>query len=413
MGAATRETVACTITNHQGKASILSSSQLKAGFFVLEGLNSFATSFYFYYLFFFMQRQFGFGNLENLSLAALNGFIYTFIAWLAGRFGQRFGYFKALAVGFGTMALAMLPGPFLQSAAGHVGVLVVWTIGICFTWPNLEALVSEKEDALGLQRMIGIYNLVWAGFSAVAYFLGGFLLEQFGLRTLFWLPLAIHLAQAGLLLWLSRNAAGEHVAEASHVVLEQIELNPRPIARARTFLRMAWLANPFAYVAINTVVAVVPSLARQLNLSPALAGVVCSIWFFARLGTFLLLWLWNGWHYRLGWFLGAYLLLVATFATLLLVPNLPVLVLAQVGFGFALGLIYYSSLYYSMNVGEAKGEHGGVHEAAIGAGIFAGPAIGATAAHLLPGHAHSSAIAVSVALCGGLVGLLAMAFRKR
>ena len=52
----------------------MTSRRLKTGYFALEGLNSFATSFYFYYLFFFMQRQFGFGNLGNLSLAAGNGF---------------------------------------------------------------------------------------------------------------------------------------------------------------------------------------------------------------------------------------------------------------------------------------------------------------------------------------------------
>src|SRR5262249_18320098 len=77
--------------------------QLKVGFFVLEGLNAFATTFYFYYLFFYMERQFGFGSLGNLSLAALNGFIYMFMAWFGGRFGQRVGYFRALRLGFTTM----------------------------------------------------------------------------------------------------------------------------------------------------------------------------------------------------------------------------------------------------------------------------------------------------------------------
>jgi hypothetical protein len=72
---------------------------------VLEGLNSFGSSFYFYYLFFLMQRQFGFGNLENLALAALNGLVYALTAWLAGRFGQRYGYFKALGVGFASPLL--------------------------------------------------------------------------------------------------------------------------------------------------------------------------------------------------------------------------------------------------------------------------------------------------------------------
>ena len=49
--------------------------RLKTGCFVLEGLNSFATVYYFYYFYFFMQTVFGFGNRANLMLAALNGVV--------------------------------------------------------------------------------------------------------------------------------------------------------------------------------------------------------------------------------------------------------------------------------------------------------------------------------------------------
>lgn len=386
--------------------------QLKTGYFILEGMNSFATSFYFYYLFFYMQRQYGFGNRENLALAALNGFIYTFMAWLAGRWGQRFGYYKALAIGFGTMCVALAIGFYATSPWMSVFGLIVWTSGICFTWPSLEAIVSEGEDPVGLQERIGVYNLVWAGTSALAYFSGGWLLQQLGLRCLFWIPFLIHVLQAGVLMRLALAVRQPLSQSLPTPLTGPIELTARPIARARLFLRMSWVANPFAYVAINTVVAVVPSLAKELQLSPAVAGFFCSTWFFARLGTFFILWRWSGWHYRMRWFFGAYFLLVSSFALILLVPNLWVLFVAQLTFGVALGLIYYSSLYYSMNVGEAKGEHGGMHEAAIGAGIFAGPAIGASALTLLPAYPNSSALAVSVALCGGLIGLIVLAVRK-
>jgi hypothetical protein len=80
--------------------------------------------------------------------------------------------------------------------------------------------------------------------------------------------------------------------------------------------------------------------------------------------------------------------------------------LAQVVFGCALGLIYYSSLFYSMDLSQAKGEHGGIHEAAIGLGNFAGPAVGATALHFLPQYANGSAWAVSGLLLLGLGGLV-------
>ena len=173
------------------------------------------------------------------------------------------------------------------------------------------------------------------------------------------------------------------------------------------FLRLAWLSNPFAYVAINTLIAVMPGIAGRLKLSTMVAGFYCSLWCFARLGAFFVLWRWNGWHYRFRWLLTAYVVMVITFAAILMAPNLAVLVLAQILFGCVAGLIYYSSLFYSMDLGDTKGEHGGIHEAAIGLGNFAGPAVGAASLYFLPQYANSGALAVSGLLLLGLVGLLA------
>ena len=69
------------------------SRRLKTGYFVLEGLNSAATVYYFYYFYFYMEKVFGFGNKANLCLAMLNGGTYAVFAWGGGKFAQRFGYF--------------------------------------------------------------------------------------------------------------------------------------------------------------------------------------------------------------------------------------------------------------------------------------------------------------------------------
>jgi MFS family permease len=178
--------------------------------------------------------------------------------------------------------------------------------------------------------------------------------------------------------------------------------------KAKRFLRMAWLANPFAYIAINTLIAVVPGVAKRLELSTMAAGFCCSTWCFARLGAFAALWRWTGWHYRFRWLLLAYLGLVGSFGAVVLAPSLAVLVLAQLVFGSSVGLIYYSSLFYSMDRSETKGEHGGIHEAAIGLGNCAGPAVGAAALQLAPQYSQSGTVAViGLLLCGlgGLVGI--------
>jgi MFS family permease len=309
---------------------------------------------------------------------------------------------------------------------GYILVMVVTVIGMCFTWPTLEALVSERETRRGLQDMVGSYNVVWAGTSALAYFGGGAMLEKLGSKSLFYVPMAMQLCQLGLTVWLEcliRRSDTAHSAETpalrsescsekglahrdAHVAASSMpEAHPCSPATTRTFKRMAWLANPFAYIAINTLIAVMPGVSGRLGLTTTLAGFCGSIWYFVRLGAFAGLWYWDGWHYRFRWLLSAYLALVGSFALILLVPNLMVLVLAQFLFGGATGLIYYSSLFYSMDLSETKSEHGGIHEAVIGLGNFAGPAVGSASLYLLPQYASSGAVAVSGLLLLGLGGL--------
>ena len=144
----------------------MSSRQLKTGYFILEGLNSFATVYYAYYLYFFMQKEFGFDNKANLTLAALNGLICMFAAWWGGKFAQKFGYFTALKLGFAIMAGALAVGSQVNSAIGQVLVMAGMVIGMCFTWPTLEALISDAEPRDSVPHMVGVYNIVWAATGA-------------------------------------------------------------------------------------------------------------------------------------------------------------------------------------------------------------------------------------------------------
>ncbi len=380
----------------------------KTGVFIIEGLNSFATTYYFYYFYFFMQKQFGFGDKANLLLAALNGFVCMMAAWWGGRFAQRAGYFTALKLGFGIMAVALLVGAQLSSPSGHIVAMVAAVIGMCLTWATLEALVSEGERVDRLPQNIGIYNVVWAGTGALAYFSGGAMLDTLGLKSMFYVPAAMFLLQLVGTFWLQRVGRFSSSQTAEQTPGAVTGLNPRPIARARAFLRMAWFANPFAYIAINTLIAVMPGVAMRLELSTTLAGFCASVWCFSRLAAFAALWYWPGWHYRFRWLLSSFLALIVSFAVILTAPHLAVLITAQLVFGVALGLIYYSSLYYSMDVGDTKGEHGGIHEAVIGLGNFAGPAVGAASLHFLSQSPNSGTVAVSALLLCGLAGLLSI-----
>jgi MFS family permease len=211
----------------------------------------------------------------------------------------------------------------------------------------------------------------------------------------------VSVVQLGIAIWLNPRWK-EICARPVEVTGDIHENNPE----GPLFLRMAWIANPFAYIAINAVLPVFPMVAAKFGLSPKFAGFFCSVWFFSRMVTFAVLALWPGWHYRFRYLIMAYVGMVFCFAGVLLINNLWMVIAVQIAFGWCLGLIYYSSLYYSMHVGDTKGEHGGAHEAAIGAGIFGGPAIGATSIALFPDNPGSSVVGVSIVLAIGFTTLL-------
>lgn len=391
----------------------MTSRHLKLGYFTIEALNSAASTFFLYYLFFLTRDEFHFTSRGNLFLTALHGGVYLFASWQGGKFAQRFGYFTALKLGFAGMIAALLFGLLVPGVVGQLLALAFWTAPLCLIWPTLEALVTEGENFRGTARMVGIYNVVWSGSNAVAYCLGGWLWERCGRNGLYWIPIGIIAAQFILTLGLERAARRvpkpvkpvEAVHHPEAIALKQ-KIPPK------RFLQMAWVANPFSYVAINTVCAVIPQLAERFQLTPTQSGVFCSLWFYVRMGVFILLWQWTAWHYRFRWLLAAFISLVAGFAAMLLAPQLWVIIVAQVIFGMATGLIYYSSLFYSMDAGDAKGEHGGFHEAMIGAGICGGPLIGATALSYAPGNPNAGAFAVTALLLIGLFSLIWLRTRK-
>ena len=257
---------------------------------------------------FYLRRTFGFGELENLLTAALGGFVYIIASWQGGKLIQRYGCIRILCLGCCGVILSLTLGMVLTTATTQVMVFCLWTVGICFIWPALETLISERAGA-SLSKMVGIYNVIWAAGAAIAYFTAGVLLEKLGMASLFWLPLGLTLVELAILpcaaRWLNKE-----IDLPCHEVTLNSAVHPPDTKR---FLRMAWIANPFSYVAINTVIPLIPSIAERLNFSTGMAGMVCSFWMFARLAAFVIFSQWTGWHYRFRWLAGACPTMIACF----------------------------------------------------------------------------------------------------
>lgn len=374
--------------------------------FVFEALGSLACGFYGNYVFFLFRDRHGFGNLGNLGVAALMGLVIALASWRSGKLAQRRGCIRTMHVGLLGMIVALAIGACFSSLPVQLAVLVVWAASQFMVWPALEALVTEGASGASRAHLVGVYSVVWATCSALSYFFGGAVFERLGSGSIFWLPPGLHLLQIAVLWRYARHHGEAPPALAMQPPPEQEMLPARQGPGPQSFQRMAWLANPFACVAAFTLLAMIPELARRMGLSTTMAGLFCSIWFFARLAAFVVMWQWPGWHYRFRWLLGGYMLLIIGFATVLTADGLWWLGVGQVAFGLAVGVLYYASLFYSMDVGEARAEQGGIHEAMMGAGNFVGPGIGALSLLIAPHWPHAGVWSVSGLLAIGMAVLL-------
>src|ERR1019366_5321149 len=168
------------------------------------------------------------------------------------------------------MAVGLASGLLLHTVGAKIVTACITNIGMCFIWPTIEALVSEGDTPEHVPHAVGIYNITWAATNAAAFFIGGTLIEKFGFQSIYYVPLAFVAGLFGLVFWLEKLHADlpPILADAKPPLPDPNRPTP---ARAKTFLRMAWLANPFAYVAINTLLAVMPGIAAKFDFSPMFA----------------------------------------------------------------------------------------------------------------------------------------------
>jgi MFS family permease len=352
--------------------------------FLAVFLNSYAVTLYCAGSFDFAGERLGAPASTQLWLSAGWGFAYIFISLMAGKITERWGARRTILIMASLSILASLLGVIMvgdnmKGWAGGAWLLLALMIPMNITttscWPALESAISRSIGNMRLSTRMAIYNLSWAGAGFVAFFTRG-ALEHFSWASVFVVP-AITMAASLLILlfWgISQEAPASEQPDESSADSEAIK------RRAVTLLHMAWVGNALAYVGINVITPVLMRMAEQSNIQNlTLAGIVTSVWGFCRFAGFMGVAQWTGWHYKARWLVGSQLALAGSFLLMLVIPNIWILVLAQIIFGFATALIYSSSLYYAMHTSEGSGGHAGFHEALIGVGIFVGPAIGALA----------------------------------
>jgi hypothetical protein len=366
-------------------------------------------------IFFLAKSRYNFTTGQNFGLALLYGLTYIPGAMGAGPLQRALrarGITPRAILGWMMVLMAMVclvPWICDLLAPKSPATWPIWvTIAVYapasgMMWPIVEAFLAGGRTENQLRSATGQFNVVWSGAIVVTMLAIGRFIETSPLTLLLVLA-GVHLACIGLVLRFD-------AAPATHEHHE----HHRPLAY-RQLLAFLRIMLPVSFMFMSTLSPYMPTVLTGLNVPLAWQTAVAATWYTARVLTFFVMERWHGWHGRWTTPIVGSILLLVSFAWVVLLPmfapaglGLCLFLIGLVGFGVGVGMVYAAALYYAMEVGSSGVDAGGTHEALIGMGYAAGPlcglaGLGAVAAHLTSDKSSSIvtvAIVATIAIAAG------------
>ncbi len=244
---------------------------------------------------------------------------------------------------------------------GHL-FLIVPVLGLANSlfWPSVESALGSESGPKGLEKAVGLFNVLWSAGKSLGFFLAGWMMQALGAAHAMYAAaasaaaVALFYPNAGP----SRSQEGREPARAE-------------LAAYRT---MGYIANFFLHgvgAVLTTHYFKYLSAADRGGMNPkAFFGLFLGVVFGAQTLLFWALLPNARWTYRRDLLYGSQLLAgAACFAlTLTRDPGLTLLLALPLGAGF--GFAYASSIYYSLHGPADHGKFSGIHEAVVGLGNF-------------------------------------------
>jgi predicted MFS family arabinose efflux permease len=237
---------------------------------------------------------------------------------------------------------------------------------VAFIYPPMIAWLTE--DATETSQRLFRFCLSWNAGVICSQMVGGWL---FSIRPA--LPMVAGIVvMAGVLPLLPspRAARGSPATAPSHPA----GAGPGS-ARAMTFVYLGWLANVGGALAFSLIVHLFPYVAHESGIAPPVHGAMLAGNRLAAVATYVLMYRFPFWQYRLWTALVPQLCAMAGLLLIAFGHSVAILAAGLVLAAFMLGYNYFAGIYYSTVAfgSERKGMASGMHEAtlAVGGGVGA------------------------------------------
>jgi len=305
-------------------------------------------------------------------VGTLASLVHMSMAHLMGRLSDRLGRRRLIIAA----PAILLSTCLLMTQVREVWIILALSVvnGLCLAiyWPSLQAWIADRQTGSGLARGIGDFNLSWTAATLAGPILSGSLYSVYA-----GLPFLVAAGIALMLFLFVFTTVHERGLSAT----EKVERQDRETShRHRRFLFAAWAANFASWFILGNGRYQFPKLARELNLSPHMIGLLIGFLGFALFSGFFLLRRTDRWHFRRTFLFGAQALGLVGISLIIISSQPAMFATAFAMIGLCCSVTYYSSLYYAVHLLKKKGKGSGLHESIVGGGAVLGPILGGVAA---------------------------------
>jgi MFS family permease len=337
---------------------------------------------------FFVYERLGGGFAMSGAFGAAQAALYAFLCLISSRLVSRVGngiHIACAGITVFASQFALMPWLNTPWACGIVSTLGIGAMA--FVWPALHSWIGGEQNPQVRSRLMGWFNLSWSSGAALGPLIGGPLFDLD-----YRLPFMVLAGLSMLIILILLSLPHEH-AYFERSVGHDAHRTAHDRA-GEAFLLAAWCATLVANVLVGVARTVFPKRVEELvsagelrllfEATPAAilttAPATKFSWIaFALAGTtalsFFVLGRTSGWRHSVRWLFGFQALAAAAFFVLGQTTSLLVMALCMAASGAALGVCFFSSVYYCLCNPEKKHGRAAINEAMVGLGGLLGSSL--------------------------------------
>ncbi|MEK7396531.1 MAG: MFS transporter [Candidatus Poribacteria bacterium] len=304
--------------------------------------------------------------------ASASTLLYVIFSRIFGKLSDRVGRKRVPQIAALCFSILYFLMPNFKSLPFLVAFFPLTGFFISAFWPPYEAWIGEISDGRPLEKRVRMFNLAWATGVMIGNVMSGYFYELDH-------RIPFYFASAGsfiafMIISLHSKPVMNHKSEN---VLEHFENNEADIPPhiRKKFLYISWVAIFFTWITLGVLRYIFPKLISDLLMPPRYFGLLMFTWAGTQVFLFYILGATKRWHYRIEFSIICQLLGCVGFIIIFL-TNYPIFwAFALMLFGIQTGMVYFSSIYYSLCGHADAGNKSGWHESILSSGGFFGPFI--------------------------------------